>query len=290
MEAQINASPDFVRAVHTARQDGHTLYIFDLPLAELGGIDAEHISEPGYGRFVFRALSFTEFDHFSASAQIGDITDMLIQQTLMYPVFDEWDKNPINKVTNGSYEETANTIIEMSGFESAEGLLSAQAIGRTQASSVFGASQMFICRAFPGMRPDIVANMGVVDIFRMVGMAEHMLSQEGEPAEFPLAEFLNPTPKRGPKNDVPTWKSWDDLPVYDDRQLAAFRSNDKEAVLREQVRRKRQQRQRDPAGAQAEAVARRREQAARIHAQRERDGERAMLEEGETLRQQYGRG
>jgi hypothetical protein len=223
------ADPALIRAAHEARRDNHDLLLVELPFAD---------PTKGTGYFLFRGMGYAEFDAFAKDAQLGDITDILVEEFLLWPKTPEWEKNPIHEVEAGSFEETAVMLVKLSGFDEKRSLLEAQAAGRALASSPFSAAQMFICKAFPGMKPAEVARLGVQETFRLIGMAEQMLSQNGEPLQFPLRDFFNDGRKQRSTSQIP--KDFSRLPVLTPDQIMELQGEARLDAVRETIRRRRE--------------------------------------------------
>lgn len=270
------ADPGLVRAAHEARRANHEISIVELPYAD---------PAKGVGSFLFRSMNYLEFDAFAKDAQLGDITDILIEELLLYPRTGKWEENPINDVEAGAYEEVAVFLVRTSGFDEKQSLLDAQAHGRQMASTPFAAAQMFVCKAFPGLTPHDVGRMPILETFRLVGMAEHLLGKDGDPLQFPLRDFFNQGRKTGSRAPV----DFSRLPVYSQRQLSEMQGDARAEAVADTIRRRREL-EADPKAKAARSIELRRQKMAEIAHQRARHGEAGAMEEADSLRQEFGDG
>lgn len=217
-----NAGPDpaFVEAAYNAKKQHNELLIIELPLMhareEPPSVDIKQT-----GVFLFKLMSFGEFDTFSKLIRLGDIADLVIKNCLVYPA-DPWENNEIQRVEPGFFEEAATVLVEASGFEHKDGMFEMLGVGRMMSNSIYGAAQMFICKAFPGFTPRDISLMSMPEMFRYLAMSEQLLAANGSPTEFPLREFFKPPRRRPEQNHIP--KDFSKLPVYTAEQLESMRA------------------------------------------------------------------
>jgi hypothetical protein len=270
------ADPALVRAAHEARRKNYELSLVELPYAN---------PEKGVGQFLFRSMSYGEFDAFSKDAQLGDITDMLLEELLLFPKTEVWEKNPIHDVDPGTFEEAAVYLVKVSGFDEKKSLLEAQGFGRSMASTPFSAAQMFICKAFPGVTPLEVSRMPILETFRLLGMAEHILGKDGEPLQFPLREFFNDTRRNSSRAPL----DFSRLPIYTPEQMVEMEGDARAAAVADTIRRRRALNA-DPEARAARAIEIRRQKMAEIYKRRSEHGQQAMRSESAELEAEFGRG
>lgn len=215
------SDPAFIEAAYDAKSKHHDLIVIELPLV-LQPEGSSSLARPAQETesFLFRLLNFGEFDSFSKLVQFGDITDLVLKACLIYPT-DPWDQNKIQFVETGFFEEAAMMLIEASGFESKDGMFGHLGEGRMLSSSIYGAAQMYICKAFPSISPRDIYNMSMAEMFKYIAMSEQMLTTDGRPVEFPLREFFKPA-KRPETGHVP--KDFSKLPVLTEQQVASMRT------------------------------------------------------------------
>jgi len=221
-------SPALLEAAYEAKQHDQELLLMELPMLEYAGGGPSSTTRPvaKTGDFLFRLLTFGEFDTFSKLAQFGDVAELVLKTTVVFPKA-PWEDHSLQFVETGVYEEAAALVIESSGFETKSAMFSNLNQGRQLSNTIYGAAQMFICKAFPGLNPRSLSRMSMPEMFRYLAMSEQMLAQEGRPTEFPLREFFsekNSRPKKGPF-DVPT--DFKKLEILSDAQLNTIKSGDR---------------------------------------------------------------
>lgn len=270
------SDPGLLRAAHDARRANHEITLVELPFSN---------PVKGVGRFLFRAMNYLEFDAYAKDAQLGDITDILMEEMLLYPRTEKWEENPIHEVEAGQYEEMAVLLVKGSGFDEKRSLLEAQGHGRSMASTPFSAAQMFICKAFPGMSPAEVARLPVLETFRLVGMAEHMLGSDGQPLQFPLRDFFGDQKPKGARAPL----DFSRLPVYSQRQLNEMQGDARAEFVADAIR-KRREVERDPEAKARRGLEIRRNRMAQIAEQRAKHVAGAAAEEADSLRAEFGDG
>jgi len=255
-----------IRAATKARLGGHAVFVVGLPTAE---------GEAAY--IAFRSLKMDEFDAYASAATMGDVSEILIETAVIYPVVEDWSKHVLNDVLPGAFEEFATQIVECSGFESKNAIKGAYGLGRQQSSNVFSAAHMFIMKAMPGLTPDALKQKDIVDLFKHVAMAEHMMSTEEQPVQFPLREIL--TGRREQKTS--RLPDFEQLPVYHPHEVAALRSRTMREYTMEKTRQMRM------AQTNPQEVQKRRQQAV-MRKRRQIANQRAAESEGDDLRKQFG--
>lgn len=228
-------SPALLEAAYEAKQHDQELILMELPMLQYVGEGPPSAARPAAstGDFLFRLLTFGEFDTFSKLAQFGDVAELVLKATVIFPVV-KWEEHPLQYVETGLYEEAAALVIETSGFETKSAMFSNLNQGRQLSNTIYGAAQMFICKAFPGLDPRSLSRMSMPEMFRYLAMSEQMLAQDGHPTEFPLREFFSERHriKKGPF-DVP--KDFTQLETLSDAQLNAIKSGDRIAAVAKAV-------------------------------------------------------
>lgn len=228
------ANPALLEAAYEAKQRDQELLLMELPmLQQCAGEGPSSATRPVVrtGDFLFRLLTFGEFDTFSKLAQFGDVAELVLRTSIVWPK-EDWEKHPLNLVEAGLYEEVASLVIEASGFETKDAMFAHLNTGRQLANTIYGAAHMFICKAFPGVDPRTLTRMTMPEMFRYLAMSEQMLAQEGRPTEFPLREFFSKKNRvhKGPF-DVPGADKWSQLPVYSEGQLNSMKAGDRAAAV-----------------------------------------------------------
>lgn len=278
------APPEFVEAAFEAKQAHRELLMVELPLT-CDVTESPSAARPAAeGDFIFRLLTFSEFDTFSKIARLGDVSDLVVRTTLLYPR-EPWDKNPIQRVEAGFFEEVAGMIIDSSGFENKKGMFAGLGEGRTLSNTIYGAAQMFICKAFPGVTPELIGRMTMPEMFRYLAMSEQMLSVEGKPTEFPLREFFSTRQRRQEAGYIP--KDFSRLKVLTEEQAEAMKATGRlEAVAAAIADKKRDSA--NPEEKAVRAVEVRRRKMAEIAAKREADQRVGAESESAALARDFG--
>jgi hypothetical protein len=262
--------PKLLSAALEARRSGSGVFVVELPYGEP--------EKDTYGNFVFRSLTMEEFEAFAHLATMGDMTENVLQNTIVWPAVEDWDDHPIHQVMPGAYEELATFLVDASGYENQDGIKEARNAGRAAANNVFSAAHMFICRAFPGLTPADCRKMEIVDLFKHVAMAEQMLSSPEEPMQFPLAELLGERQVRR-TSSLPDFEK---LPVLTKAEVDMMKRNNRQELTAEVSRRQAEVRS-NPQAAAAQREAAIREKRQRLAM------ERAEQDESRSLAREYGR-
>lgn len=227
-------SPALLEAAYDAKQRDEELLLMELPiLQQCAGEGPPSATRPvaSTGDFLFRLLTFGEFDTFSKLAKFGDVAELVLKATVVFPKA-PWEEHPLNLVEAGVYEEAAALIIETSGFEAKSAMFANLNLGRQLSNTIYGAAHMFICKAFPGMDPRSLSRMSMPEMFRFLAMSEQMLAVEGKPTEFPLRGFFSGKHRvQGGPFDVPGADRWSRLPTYSEMQLDAMKAGDRAAAV-----------------------------------------------------------
>jgi len=263
--------PELIKAATKARLGGHAVFVAALPAGGDSGGDVVHIA--------FRALDMKEFDAYARAATLGDVTEMVIEASMVYPQVGNFDDHVLARVLPGAFEELSNYIIECSGFESRQAIGSAYRMGQQSTSNIYSAAHMFIMRAMPGVSPDELRRMDMVNLFHHVAMAEQMLATEDGPMRFPIREMLSGRPQQQKTTRLP---NFDELPTLHPHQVAAMRSRNVREYTLEKTRQMRMA-QSDPRK-QAE-----RRKAMIMKKRRQIAEQRAADSESSALARQFGR-
>lgn len=285
------ATPALLEAAYEAKQQSQELLLVELPMLQYAGEGPPSTTRPVVARtgdFLFRLLTFSEFDTFSKLAQFGDVAELVLKATMVYPKIGTWEEHPIQSVETGAYEEVAALVIDTSGFESKQQMVSNLNMGRQLSNTIYGAAQMFICKAFPGLDPRDLGRMPMPEMFRYLAMSEQMLAQEGRPTEFPLREFFGSKTrqKKGPF-DVPTIDQFSKLPTLTDAQINRLKAGDRAAAVKRAVQERRELSKNPEARANRSAEIRRRKMD-QIAESRRRDEMRASQSMSDEIASEFG--
>lgn len=279
-------NPALVEAAFEAKQQHHELLVMELPLMpERSGPPSTTRPVAPMGDFIFRLLTFSEFDTFSKIAQLGDVSDIVVKAALVYPS-EPWDKNLIQNVEPGFFEEAASIIVEASGFESKHGMFENLNTGRSLSNTIYGAAQMFICKAFSAISPRDIGMMTMPEMFRYLAMSEQMLAVEGRPTEFPIREFFKANKTRTERGYIP--KDFSRLRVLTDDQAEAMKASGRMEAISNAIADRRALDQ-NPEAKAARSVEIRRRKMAEIAARREMDARAGAGMESDALAHEFGK-
>jgi hypothetical protein len=138
----------------------------------------------GPATFVFRPLSALEFEGYLSIAEVDDVAEDIISNSLVYPAGTEGTAL-IGEALPGIYESIALQIVAASGFSNPKEAKRMLNEGKMRARTFPAVVEMFICKAFPTYIPETVRKMTVSEQFKLVAMAEEMLG-----IEFPMKAFF----------------------------------------------------------------------------------------------------
>src|SRR5688572_32937077 len=98
------ATPALLEAAYEAKQQSQELLLMELPILQYAGEGPPSATRPvvaKMGDFLFRLLTFSEFDTFSKLAQFGDVAELVLKMTLVYPKVSSWELSPLHDVESG---------------------------------------------------------------------------------------------------------------------------------------------------------------------------------------------
>lgn len=201
---------EVMKYAHAARVAHGHLYLFQLEDSAANEVTV-----------LARPLTHAEFDSLSQSAQLGDVTELVVETALIWPRAENWLDNPVMNLKAGDFEELATAIIDISGFHSTEGIVEGLAYARHNAGTLFNVAQAFICKAMPSLTPQELESLPWLTITKLLAQAEQLLQ-----VPFPIEEFLKPQKeqKKGVRDDgafVPS--DFSQLPTFSEDQLKLAR-------------------------------------------------------------------
>lgn len=159
----IDLEPKLKPYLPRLRRKHKSLYLIDL-----SGAPGEH----EVMNVLFRPL--TRREHALAEQDVAcgtDPVDEIMRAAVLWPQVN-WDEdNVLDELLYGVYEQIAEAIIDISGFNSNEGIFSAIMESRNGLGNIDAVMTTAICSAF-SMKPKEIDDLDLWDISRLFAMAE----------------------------------------------------------------------------------------------------------------------
>lgn len=144
----------------------------------------------GVTGLVVRALNRQEFLQIESDIESGlDVAEAALEQCIVYPSLDwaEPDNNPLYLLPFHAFDQLAEQVVALSGFNSPERFQELISEGRDHVSTLYGFMDTVIMKNLSGYTHKELGQLSLVELSRVYATAETALE---EPFDFRL--FLDP--------------------------------------------------------------------------------------------------
>lgn len=144
----------------------------------------------GLSGLVVRGLNRQEFLQIEKDQLVGlDVAESVIEQCTVYPDLD-WqnpDNNPLFLLPYHAFDQIAEQIISLSGYNDPNRFAELIGEGRDHCSSLFGFMDAVIMKNLPGYKREDLEKMTLIELTKVYAVAETSLEEQ-----FDFRLFLDP--------------------------------------------------------------------------------------------------